>query len=82
MDSMVVYLKNGELPENKTEVRVLRLKVTHYIIYNEKIYRKGYSMPFLKCIAPSKVEYIMREIHKGICGNHAEKQSLAFKTLR
>ena len=29
-------------------------------------------MPLLKCVMPSKSNYIMREIHKGICGNHAE----------
>ena len=38
-------------------------------------------MPILKCIPPTKVEHVMRVIHKGICGNHAEEQSLAFKTL-
>ena len=39
-------------------------------------------MPLLKSIPLSEVEFIMREIHEGICGNHAGGQSLAFKTLR
>ena len=39
-------------------------------------------MPLLKCVVPSEVEYIMREINECICKNHAEGQSLAFKTLR
>ena len=42
-----------------------------YVIYDEKLYRRWYSMPLLKCIAPSEVEYITREIQKGICGNLA-----------
>ena len=70
MDHIVTYLKNRKLPENKTEARVLRLKAARYIIYDDKLYRIGYSMPLL------------REIHKDIYGNHAEGQSLAFKTLR
>ena len=46
-------------------------------------YTKGAnSMPLLKCAPPSQVEYIMKEIHKGICRNHTVGQSLAFKTLR
>ena len=39
-------------------------------------------MPFLKYVTPSKADYIMREIHEGICGNHTRGQSLAFKALR
>ena len=39
-------------------------------------------MLLLKCLPFSKAEYVMREIYEGICGNHAERQSLAFKTLR
>ena len=39
-------------------------------------------MPLLKCATLSEAKYIMREIHEGICGNHAGGQSLAFKALR
>ena len=73
---------NGELPERKTEARILRLKAACYIIYDDKLYRRGYSMPLLKCIPPSEAKYIMREIHESICGNHTRGESLAFKTLR
>ena len=65
MDPIIAYLKHGELPENKTEARVLRLKVARYVIYKDILYRRGYSMPFLKCVAPIEADYIMREIHKG-----------------
>ena len=78
----LTYLKDGELPEGKTEVRILRLKVARYVLYNDKLYMRGYSMPLLKYIPPSKVEYVMSEIHEGICENHTGGQSLAFKTLR
>ena len=38
-------------------------------------------MPLLKCVTPSEAEYIMREIHEGICENHTGGLSLAFKAL-
>ena len=85
MDPIIIYLtylRDGELPEGKTEVRILRLKAARYVLYDDKLYRRGYSMPLLKCVPPSKVEYIMWEIHEGICENHAGGQFLAFKTLR
>ena len=82
MDHIIAYVRNGELPEGKTKARILRLKAVHYVLYDDKLYMKGYSMPLLKCIPPSEAEYVMREIHEGICGNHAGGQSLAVKALR
>ena len=70
IDPIVAYLKTSKLPRNKIELRISRLKAARYVIYDEKLYRRGYSMPLLKCVAPSEVDYIMREIHEGICGNH------------
>ena len=72
MDPIIVYLKTGEQPEDKTEAEILRLKTARYVLDDDKLYRRGYSMPLLKCATPSKVEYIMREIHEGTRGNHAE----------
>ena len=82
MDSIIAYLKYGELPEEKTEARILRLKAARYVLYNDKLYRRGYSMPLLKCVLPTEVKNIMWEIHEGPCGNRAEGKSLAFKALR
>ena len=42
MDPIVAYLKTGEQLEDKTEARILRLKVARYILYDDKLYRKGY----------------------------------------
>ena len=82
MDFIISYLRNDKLAEGKMEARILPLKAARYVLYDDKICRRGYLMPLLKCIPPTEAEYIMREIHEGICGNQAEGQSLAFKTLR
>ena len=36
MDPIIAYLKISELSENKTKVRILRLKVARYVIYDDK----------------------------------------------
>ena len=59
MDPIIAYLKNDKVPEGKTEARILRLKVTCYVLYDDKLYQRGYLMPLLKCVPPSIVEYIM-----------------------
>ena len=52
LNQNIVYLRNGELPERKTETCILRLKVARYILYDDKLYKRDYSMPVLKCISP------------------------------
>ena len=70
MDLIVAYLKTGEQPEDKTEARILRLKVALYVLYDNKRYTTGYSMLLLKCATPSEAKYIMKEIHEVKCENH------------
>ena len=82
MDPIVAYLKTGEQPEDKTKAQIIRLKVAQYVLYDDKLYRRGYYMPLLKYATPSKEKYITREIHEGTYRNHARGHSLAFKALR
>ena len=82
MDPIVAYLRTVEQPKDKTKARILQLKAAYYVLYNDKLYRRSYSMPLLKCATPSEAKYIMREIHEGTCGIHTGAQSLAFKALR
>ena len=70
MDPIIAYLKNDKLPEEKSEARILRLKAARYVLYDDKLYRRGYSMPLLKCVLPTEVKNIMWEIYKGTYGNH------------
>ena len=71
MDPIIEYLKTSEQPENKTESRIVRLKVARYVLCDDKLYRRAYSMPLVECVTPLEAKYIMREIHEGTCGNHA-----------
>ena len=59
MDPIITYLKNGELLEEKIETRILRLKTARYVLYDNKLYRRGYSMPLLKYVLPTEVKNIM-----------------------
>ena len=38
-------------------------------------------MPILKCVGKEDANYILREVHEGICGNHIGAQTLAGKTF-
>ena len=66
MDPIIAYLKNSELPEEKTKAHILRLKASHSVLYDDKLYRRGYLMPLWKYVLPTEEKIIMWEIHEGI----------------
>ena len=48
----VSYLKDGRLPEQKGEARKLKVKSARYILMDEVLYKRGFSQPLLRCLAP------------------------------
>lgn len=38
--------------------------------------------PLLKCITSKRAEYILVEIHEGVCGNHSRTRTMTTKVLR
>ena len=49
---------------------------------NETLYKRGFTLPLLKCVSPEEGNYILREIHVGICENHSGSRVLAHKAVR
>ena len=81
MTPVIQYLRDGVLPEDKNKAKLVELKAAWYIIYDEKLYKRGFSILLLKCVDLEEENYILRQIHEGVCDNHAGGQSLAHKVL-
>ena len=82
VDPIIDYLKNKTLPDDKQEARWVKLRSAQYVILVDVLYKRGYSLPYLRCLAPEEASYVMREINEGICSNHSEASSLALTTIR
>ena len=52
------------------------------MMYDDKLYKREFSTPILKCVDLEERNYILQKIHEEICGNHSGGQSLAYKALR
>ena len=75
------YLKEGKLPQGRDEARKLRIKSAKYILIDEVLYKRGFSQPYLRCLAPDEANYVLREVHEGACGNHSGARSLVHKVV-
>ena len=51
MTPIVSYLKEGKLPEGKDEARKLNVRVAKYLLMDEVLYKRGFSQPYLRCLA-------------------------------
>ena len=71
MTPIISYLKDGRLPEGKDKARKLRVRSTRYVLMDEVLYKRGFSQPYLRCLALDEVNYVLREVHEGACGNHS-----------
>ncbi|XP_073152821.1 uncharacterized protein [Henckelia pumila] len=81
-DEIIDYLKQEKLPANQVEARKLRVRSARFTIIDGELYKRGFSSPYLKCLTPAKGNYVLREIHEGISGNHLAGRALAGKALR
>ena len=67
---IISYLKDGVLPDNKEAARKLKVQAAHFILIKGILYKRGFSRSYLRCNILKEVDYIMREVHEGVCGNH------------
>ena len=81
MKPIVQYLEHGTLPEDKLQARKLRVKAAHYSMHNGELYRRSLSHPWSKCVSHEEGNYVLREIHEGICRAHESQNTIIQKAL-
>lgn len=79
---VIQYLRNGSLPEEKLRARKVKMHSARYVLIGGSLYRRGYTEPLLKCLTNAEAEYVLKEIHEGVCGNHSGSRMLAHKAMR
>ena len=82
MDPIWDYLIEGLLPNDPKEASKLRSRSAKFTIHRGALYKRGFFTPILKCIAGEDTDYVLREVHEGVCGNHIRARALAGKVLR
>lgn len=82
MKEIIDNLKEGKLPDDKKVARKLLMRSAKYNVIENILYKRGYTVPLRKCISGREAEYVLQEIHKGVCGSHSWSRMLAHKAVR
>ncbi|XP_070046247.1 uncharacterized protein [Nicotiana tomentosiformis] len=80
-NEIIDYIEHGKLPEDPKVSRALRAKAARYNFKSGQLYRKAFQGPLARCLGASEANYVMREVHEGICSNHAGTDSLVLKLV-
>ena len=82
MDSIIQFLKEDILPEEKIEPDKIRRKANSYWLSKDhKLYKRSFSRPYLLCVHPELTESLLEEMHEGICESHTGGKSLAHRAI-
>ena len=79
---LIAYLMSGILPNEKDAARKMKVQASRFVLIRDLLYKRGFSRPYLRCLSHNKADYVMREVYKGICGNHSGAQLLVHKLIR
>ena len=60
MAPIISFLQDEHLPKDIEEAKK---RAARFMILNGTLYKKGFSMTYLKCVDEEEVRYILEEIH-------------------
>ena len=78
---LMAYLRSGILPDEKDATRKLKVQASQFVLIRDVLYKRVFSRPYLRCLSHDEVDYVMREVHEGIYGNHSGARSLVHKLI-
>lgn len=81
MMPIVSYLKNRTLSEDRNTSCRLKVQLSHFLMIGDVLHKMGFSHPYLRCLTPNKADYVMREVHEGVYGNHSGARLLVHKLI-
>ena len=82
MDPIWDYITYGRLPDDPKEAAKIKTRPARFTNHKGSLYKRGFFTPILKCIMGKNTEYVLREVHEGVCGNHIGARALVGKVLR
>ena len=79
MDPIILYITAGELPDYKNRAHKIQIQSARFSIIDGQLYKRSIGGPYFKCLTPEQSQYVLAELHEGICGNHPGGRTLAHR---
>nr|XP_027127753.1 uncharacterized protein LOC113743866 [Coffea arabica] len=78
------FMKTGSYPPDADSIvkGFIRRMSSRFFLNGEVLYRKTSDLDLLRCINEDETDYMMKEVHSGVCGSHMNGHLLAKKIMR
>nr|GEW66837.1 hypothetical protein [Tanacetum cinerariifolium] len=73
--------RNGTLPDDRKEESKLHIKARQYELLEGVLCRRSFLKPWLRYVRPLQADYVIREIHEGLCSMHVGPRSMVAKAM-
>ena len=67
---IIAYLQTGALPEDPKHAHKVRIQASRFTLIGNDLYRSSFGGSYLRCLIQPKIQYVLSELHEGVCGNH------------
>ncbi|XP_034711358.1 uncharacterized protein LOC117933893 [Vitis riparia] len=74
-----IYLQMGAVPENPKHAHKIQIQASRFTLIGDDLYRRSFGGPYLRCLVQPEIQYVLSELHEGICGNHSGSRTLAHR---
>ena len=79
MDPFSLYLSTGQLPSKRNKTHKIQVQTARFSLVDGQLFKRSVGGPYLKCLTPEQSQYVLAELHEGICGNHPRGRTLAHR---
>ena len=79
MDPITLYLSTGQLPTERNKAHKLQIQAARFSLIDGQLFKRSFDSPYLKCLTLEQRQYVLVELHEGICGNHLGGRTLAHR---
>ena len=59
MEPIISYIRDGQLLSDSSEVKKVRVRVARFTVLNGELYKRGFLMPYLKCLTSNEAMYVL-----------------------
>ncbi|XP_031112204.1 uncharacterized protein LOC116016181 [Ipomoea triloba] len=75
------YIANGTLPDDSSRAKKVKLRAPRFQLVDDRLYKRSYGGPLLRCLTNDEAKIVMEEVHEGICSAHQGPRTLAQKIV-
>ena len=79
MDPITLYLSTGQLLTERNKAHKLQIQAARFSLIDGQLFKRSFGGLYLKCLTPEQSQYVLAELHEGICGNHPGCRTLAHR---